>query len=109
LNRASYPGDVHDRIAVRLSTLNQSPRRYFINQLYELLTEFGPVHDICFDGANYATSASTRPLTTRCGTTWRDPVARVAPPSSTRLSGRTATSVDASLAHAYASNLRFTR
>jgi alpha-L-fucosidase len=38
---------------------NQSPRRYFINQLYELLTEFGPVHDICFDGANYATSAST--------------------------------------------------
>jgi hypothetical protein len=53
LNRASDPGDVHDRIAVRLSTLNQSPRRYFINQLYELLTE----------SARFTKSASTAPTT----------------------------------------------
>ena len=26
--------------------------RYFLNQLYELLTEYGPVHQIWFDGAN---------------------------------------------------------
>ncbi|MBC8137177.1 MAG: alpha-L-fucosidase, partial [Fibrella sp.] len=26
--------------------------RYFLNQLYELLTEFGPIHDVWFDGAN---------------------------------------------------------
>jgi alpha-L-fucosidase len=26
--------------------------RYFLNQLYELLTEYGPVHEVWFDGAN---------------------------------------------------------
>jgi len=26
--------------------------RYFANQLYELLTEYGPIHEIWFDGAN---------------------------------------------------------
>lgn len=26
--------------------------RYFLNQLYELLTEYGPVHQVWFDGAN---------------------------------------------------------
>jgi len=26
--------------------------RYFLNQLYELLTEYGPIHEVWFDGAN---------------------------------------------------------
>ncbi|SFV13283.1 alpha-L-fucosidase [Pseudoduganella namucuonensis] len=26
--------------------------RYFLNQLYELLTQYGPVHEVWFDGAN---------------------------------------------------------
>jgi alpha-L-fucosidase len=26
--------------------------RYYLNQLYELLTEYGPVHEVWFDGAN---------------------------------------------------------
>src|ERR1039458_4871474 len=26
--------------------------RYFLNQLYELLTEYGPIGEVCFDGAN---------------------------------------------------------
>ncbi len=26
--------------------------RYFMNQLYELLTEYGPIHEVWFDGAN---------------------------------------------------------
>ena len=26
--------------------------RYFLNQLYELLTEYGPIQEVWFDGAN---------------------------------------------------------
>src|SRR6185369_3686138 len=26
--------------------------RYFLNQLYELLTEYGPIYEVWFDGAN---------------------------------------------------------
>ena len=26
--------------------------RYFLNQLYELLTEYGPIEEVWFDGAN---------------------------------------------------------
>lgn len=32
--------------------------RYFLNQLYELLTEYGPVHEVWFDGANPDPSVS---------------------------------------------------
>lgn len=32
--------------------------RYFLNQLYELLTEYGPIHEVWFDGANPDPSVS---------------------------------------------------
>lgn len=32
--------------------------RYFLNQLYELLTEYGPVSEVWFDGANFITGTT---------------------------------------------------
>ncbi|MGM9489580.1 discoidin domain-containing protein [Ideonella sp. YS5] len=34
--------------------------RYFLNQLYELLTEYGPIHEVWFDGANPDPSVQQR-------------------------------------------------
>ena len=32
--------------------------RYFLNQLYELLTEYGPIKEVWFDGANFITGTT---------------------------------------------------
>ena len=45
------PGDVpttHPTFTFTVDDYN----RYYLNQLYELLTEYGPVHEVWFDGAN---------------------------------------------------------
>jgi alpha-L-fucosidase len=44
--RAPTPG--HRTYSYEVNDYN----RYFLNQLYELLTQYGPVHEVWFDGAN---------------------------------------------------------
>ena len=56
--------------------------RYFLNQLYELLTEYGPVEEVWFDGANpnpsvqrnlclFGLVRSDPPSSTPCGHLWQ--------------------------------------
>ena len=43
------------KVANRLATFKvraDDYNRYFMNQLYELLTEYGPIHEVWFDGAH---------------------------------------------------------
>jgi alpha-L-fucosidase len=47
----SVPGD--SRTPARTFTFAVDDyNRYYLNQLYELLTDYGPVHEVWFDGAN---------------------------------------------------------
>jgi alpha-L-fucosidase len=46
LSRAPTPGFTNYTYAV------DDYNRYFLNQLYELLTEYGPIQEVWFDGAN---------------------------------------------------------
>ncbi len=45
--RADKPKD-----APTFTVLADDYNRYFMNQLYELLTEYGPIHEVWFDGAH---------------------------------------------------------
>jgi alpha-L-fucosidase len=36
----------------RFTFIANDYNRYYLNQLYELLTEYGPIHEVWFDGAN---------------------------------------------------------
>ncbi len=49
--------------------------RYFLNQLYELLTEYGPIHEVWFDGANPDPSVHE----TYNYTAWYDLIRRLQP------------------------------
>jgi alpha-L-fucosidase len=49
--------------------------RYFMNQLYELLTEYGPIHEVWFDGAHPKRKGDQRYLKQE----WFDLIRRLAP------------------------------
>jgi alpha-L-fucosidase len=53
-SRGRVPTPGFKSYAYRVNDYN----RYFLNQLYELLTEYGPVHEVWFDGANPDPSVS---------------------------------------------------
>jgi alpha-L-fucosidase len=55
-SRAPAPG--FDGPAYRFSYEVDDYNRYFLNQLYELLTEYGPIAEVWFDGANPDPSVS---------------------------------------------------
>jgi alpha-L-fucosidase len=49
--------------------------RYFLNQLYELLTEYGPIHEVWFDGAHPKTKGGQRYIKNQ----WFDMIRSLAP------------------------------
>lgn len=49
---ARIPTQDHISQNITFDVVADDYNRYFMNQLYELLTQYGPIHEVWFDGAN---------------------------------------------------------